>query len=70
MGRSGSPRIVVVSGRHFEKDRQAAFKAGADEYVTKPIRTKELFNTIEAVYRVAERLNDTAPTALEAAEGN
>ena len=30
-------KIVVVSGRHFEKDRQAAFKAGADEYVTKPI---------------------------------
>ncbi len=32
-------KIVVVSGRHFEKDRQAAFKAGADEYVTKPIDT-------------------------------
>ena len=30
-------KIVVVSGCHFEKDRQAAFKAGADEYVTKPI---------------------------------
>ena len=30
-------KIVVVSGRHFEKDRQAAFNAGADEYVTKPI---------------------------------
>ncbi len=30
-------KIVVASGRHFEKDRQAAFKAGADEYVTKPV---------------------------------
>jgi phosphoribosyl 1,2-cyclic phosphodiesterase/ActR/RegA family two-component response regulator len=30
-------KIVVASGRQFEKDRQAAFKAGADEYVTKPI---------------------------------
>ena len=29
-------KIVVVSGRHFESDRQAAFKAGADEYITKP----------------------------------
>ncbi|MCX6927296.1 MAG: response regulator, partial [Verrucomicrobia bacterium] len=30
-------KIVVASGRHFENDRQSAFKAGADEYVTKPI---------------------------------
>ena len=30
-------KIVVTSGRQFEADRQAAFKAGADEYVTKPI---------------------------------
>ena len=35
-------KIVVVSGRHFEKDRQAAFKAGADEYVTKPIDPERL----------------------------
>ena len=35
-------KIVVVSGRHFEKDRQAAFKAGADEYVTKPIDADRL----------------------------
>ena len=30
-------KIVITSGRQFESDRQAAFKAGADEYVTKPI---------------------------------
>jgi phosphoribosyl 1,2-cyclic phosphodiesterase/ActR/RegA family two-component response regulator len=30
-------RIVVTSGRQFESDRQEAFKAGADEYITKPI---------------------------------
>jgi phosphoribosyl 1,2-cyclic phosphodiesterase/ActR/RegA family two-component response regulator len=35
-------KIVVVSGRHFEKDRQAAFKAGADEYVNKPIESDRL----------------------------
>ena len=35
-------KIVVVSGRQFEKDRQAAFKAGADEYVTKPIDADRL----------------------------
>ena len=30
-------KIVITSGRQFEADRQAAFRAGADEYVTKPI---------------------------------
>jgi phosphoribosyl 1,2-cyclic phosphodiesterase/CheY-like chemotaxis protein len=30
-------KIVANSGRQFESDRQAAFKAGADEYITKPI---------------------------------
>jgi phosphoribosyl 1,2-cyclic phosphodiesterase/CheY-like chemotaxis protein len=35
-------KIVVASGRHFEKDRQAAFKAGADEYITKPVDPERL----------------------------
>jgi phosphoribosyl 1,2-cyclic phosphodiesterase/ActR/RegA family two-component response regulator len=30
-------KIVITSGRQFESDRQAAFRAGADEYITKPI---------------------------------
>jgi len=30
-------KLVVSTGRQFESDRQAAFKAGADEYITKPI---------------------------------
>jgi phosphoribosyl 1,2-cyclic phosphodiesterase/CheY-like chemotaxis protein len=30
-------RIVVTSGRDFASDRQAAFAAGADEYLTKPV---------------------------------
>src|SRR6478752_1021917 len=28
-------RIIVTSGRQFESDRQAAFAAGADEYLIK-----------------------------------
>ncbi len=30
-------KIVISSGRQFESDRQSAFKAGADEYINKPI---------------------------------
>jgi phosphoribosyl 1,2-cyclic phosphodiesterase len=46
-------KIVVVSGRHFEKDRQAAFKAGADEYITKPIDADRL---ILLLSRIAARV--------------
>jgi phosphoribosyl 1,2-cyclic phosphodiesterase/ActR/RegA family two-component response regulator len=48
-------KIVVVSGRHFEKDRQAAFKAGADEYVTKPIDPDRLVLLLSRVAARADR---------------
>ena len=46
-------KIVVVSGRQFEKDRQAAFKAGADEYVTKPVDADRL---VLLLSRIAARV--------------
>jgi phosphoribosyl 1,2-cyclic phosphodiesterase/ActR/RegA family two-component response regulator len=39
-------RIIISSGRQFETDRQAAFAAGADEYLTKPIEPNELLRLI------------------------
>jgi phosphoribosyl 1,2-cyclic phosphodiesterase/CheY-like chemotaxis protein len=57
-------KIVVVSGRHFEKDRQAAFKAGADEYVTKPIDPDHL---VLLLSRIASRAADTEEPPAQAA---
>ena len=66
-------KIVIISGRRFESDRQAALKAGADEYITKPIKPEEfllLFSRIAAGARpAAERPAPTmsvsrAPTRL------
>ena len=54
-------KIVVVSGRHFEKDRQAAFKAGADEYVTKPIDADRLVLLLSRI--VARAGSVAAPPA-------
>lgn len=42
-------KIVVASGRHCEKDRQAAFKAGADEYITKPIDPDRLVRLLSRI---------------------
>ena len=42
-------KIVITSGRQFESDRQAAFKAGADEYVTKPIEPERFLLLLSRV---------------------
>jgi phosphoribosyl 1,2-cyclic phosphodiesterase/CheY-like chemotaxis protein len=50
-------KIVVTSGRDFASDRQAAFAAGADEYLTKPIRPDHLLNVLAGL-AVAPRENE------------
>ncbi len=46
-------RIIVTSGRQFESDRQAAFAAGADQYLTKPIDITELLKAVAVSTSVA-----------------
>src|SRR6266478_7362801 len=41
-------RIIITSGRQFESDRQAAFAAGADEYLVKPFEPGELLSLLAA----------------------
>lgn len=38
--------VAIVSGYAFETDREAAFAAGAHRYLTKPIRLKDLAETV------------------------
>jgi phosphoribosyl 1,2-cyclic phosphodiesterase/CheY-like chemotaxis protein len=42
-------RIVVTSGRDFASDRQAAFAAGADEYLTKPVSSPQLVKLLSSL---------------------
>src|SRR5882757_962188 len=35
-------RIIIVTGRDFESDRQSAIEAGADDYLVKPIEFEKL----------------------------
>ena len=41
-------RIIGLSGRSCETDRQAAFSAGADEYLTKPVDPKHSWTSTTA----------------------
>ena len=45
--------ILVVSARAHERDKITAFDLGADDYITKPFRLRELLMRIRAVMRRA-----------------
>lgn len=47
--------IIVVSGQQDEPDKLLGFTAGADDYVTKPFRLRELRARVDAVSRRAAR---------------
>jgi phosphoribosyl 1,2-cyclic phosphodiesterase/FixJ family two-component response regulator len=59
----GQTRIIVTSGRQFDSDRQESFKAGADEYITKPIEPESflllLSRILSTVRPAAERRTPT-----------
>lgn len=59
--------IVMVTVRDQEDDKVRALEAGADDYVTKPFRLRELVARIRAVLRRTHaRPSDEAPQTLEA----
>lgn len=49
--RTSSRGILVLSGRESETDHVVGLEIGADDYVTKPFRLRELAARVNAVYR-------------------
>jgi two-component system phosphate regulon response regulator PhoB len=43
--------VVIMSGRDSEEDRIRGFESGADDFVTKPLRPRELVARINALMR-------------------
>jgi two-component system sensor histidine kinase/response regulator len=43
--------IIAMTANAMSGDRQMCLERGMDDYVSKPIRTKELFETIENCVR-------------------
>jgi len=45
--------IIMVSSEHGEKDRQAAYQAGANFYLVKPVKPDELMSLIHLTLQAA-----------------
>lgn len=61
--------IIVLSARTQESDKIAAFEAGADDYVTKPIGTGELLARIRVALRHATQAAVDSPASLHVRTG-
>ena len=58
--------IVMISVRGQENDKVQALEAGADDYITKPFRFRELLARLRAVYRRTHNAESAQPTILRA----
>ncbi len=60
--------IVMVTVRDSENDRVDALEAGADDYVTKPVRLRELIARLRAVLRRTQLRPTMRPAVLTAGD--
>jgi two-component system KDP operon response regulator KdpE len=60
--------IVMVTVQDGESEMVKALEAGADDYITKPIRFRELVARLRAVLRRIHIEDDIEPTLLQAGE--
>jgi two-component system KDP operon response regulator KdpE len=68
--RALAPRagIVMVTVRDAEEDKVRALEAGADDYVTKPFRFRELVARLGAVLRRTQTVRDPESGVLQAGD--
>jgi two-component system, OmpR family, KDP operon response regulator KdpE len=60
--------ILMVTVRDAENDMVRALEAGADDYITKPVRFRELVARMRAVVRRLEANGTTQPTVIRVAD--
>ena len=58
--------ILMITVRDSEDDTVEALEAGADDYVRKPFRARELLARMDALVRRTHKTNGGAPTVIRA----
>lgn len=56
--------IVAMTAHAMKGDRERCLESGMDGYVAKPVRSRELFATIEEVLRQSRQVSETAASPL------
>lgn len=56
---ASSPAIIILTARNRKEDKLRGFRAGADDYVTKPFTLDELLARVRAVLRRTRPIDDT-----------
>jgi two-component system, OmpR family, KDP operon response regulator KdpE len=67
-GMSPHSGIVMVTVRDFEDDKVRALEAGADDYVTKPFKLRELTARLRALLRRTRGQAEPRPEVLDAGD--
>ena len=57
--------IIIVTGKDEEADRVMGLELGADDYITKPFRPRELLARIRAVLRRSQAAREPVPAGDE-----
>lgn len=67
---SGSPYIILITAKHEKKDIQAAFDAGVDDFISKPMDPDELRARLKAAERIVTLQENLMKQAQQAEIAN
>jgi len=60
--------VIILSGRAAETDRVVGLEIGADDYITKPFRVREVLARVHALLRRTTKHRDTPPQPVADSE--
>jgi PAS domain S-box-containing protein len=60
--------IVAMTAHAMKGDRERCLSSGMDGYISKPVRSQELFDVVEQLTRTTAANADSGPTALDSAD--